>query len=68
MLSPSRSSRSTQLMWFTPAPRNVTSSKGTPAYSQTWWLVFWMEWQRPTIFLWGDPAYQAQQFIAMGLV
>ena len=68
MLWPSRSSRSTQLMWFTPAPRNVTSSKGTPAYVHTSWLVFWMEWQSPTIFWWDDPAYQAQQFMAMGFV
>ncbi len=43
-------------MWFTPAPAKVTSSNGTPTYSEICRLVFWMEWQRPTIFLCGEPA------------
>jgi len=55
-------------MWFTPAPWKVISSGGTPTYSATWRLVFWMEWQRPTMFCCGEPSYQAQQFIAIGLV
>ena len=54
-------------MWLTPAPRNVTSSGSTPTYSATWWLVFWIEWQSPTMFWCNEPSYQAQQFIAIGL-
>ena len=55
-------------MWFTPAPRKVTSSGGTPTYSATWRLVFWMEWHRPTMGTPGHASYHAQQFIAIGLV